>query len=148
MEIENTLQGYELLWRELEKARLQLALQSRRFCLKNIFRMWFPSADCNNLEDSCVGGGGWIFRICRMLDDHQIRLDESHDFIGGWTELPPPATHPRVHRFILQSLVMVALGIGRNQVNTQALDEAYSHVFPFSTPLCVSKKGRVSKVAT
>ncbi len=75
-------------------------------------------------------------------------LDDHHEFIGGWTELPNPSTHPRVHRFILLSLVMVALGIGRNQVNTHDLDEAYSHVFPSSTPLNMRKKGRVSKAAT
>lgn len=123
MLIENNIDCFVMLWQKLEHTRQLLAGQHRRFCVRRILKSWlaFEATD------------DFIWEVC-------LRASRNGCEVFGMDELPPPSTHPRVHREILRALVQVSLKQGRQGVNLPALDEAYHIAFPNSTRLNVSKK--------
>lgn len=127
MEIQNSLSCFIRLWQQLELTRQLLLGQHNRFCVRRILKSWLGIEATDIL----------IWEVC-------LRASRSGYEVLGLNELPPPSTHPRIHREILLALVMVKLGIGKHNVRLHDLDEAYHIAFPNSTPLNVTKKGKVS----
>lgn len=118
MNIENNQECFVQLWRKLERTRRLLACQYKRFCIRNVLKVWFGGEANDN----------FIWEVCNMCD------------MMGWDELPPPSLSPRKHRELLRTIIVIRLGISRCKVNLKALDAAYSQAFPNSTPLNVNKK--------
>ncbi len=134
MEIANTADGFLLLWQRLESTRQLLARQCRRFCVRNILRVWFPRGALPKPGGQEMSFDDFVWRVCRCASPDGEIL--------GWNELPPPTLCPRPHRELLRAVTQVALGLTYRQVNLHALDAAYSKAFPNSTPLNVEKKRR------
>jgi len=129
MEIENNQECFVMLWRMLERARRLLWEQHKRFCVRNILKLWFG----NEANDDA------IWEVCRQMT---LLLDEE-ETICGWDELKPPSLYPRKHRELLRTIVALRLGIGVRKVNLKALDKAYSVAFPHSTQINVNKKLKI-----
>ena len=125
MNIENTQECFVQLWRRLERTRLLLGGQYKRFCIRNVLKAWFG----NEATDD------FIWEVC-----HQATVDDEPQ--EGWNELPLPSLYPRKHRELLRAIVAVRLGISYYRINLRAIDKAYSIVFPKSTPINVNKKKR------
>ncbi|MBQ0056814.1 MAG: hypothetical protein KBT20_04070 [Bacteroidales bacterium] len=125
MRISNTYEGYVTLWQELEHTRQCFERQCRRFCVRRVMQEWLGNRATDDL----------IWEIC-------MRAEWNGQEIHGFDLLPPPATHPRIHRELLRALVMVTHGIGKHSVNLRALDKAYDQVFPGSNALNVDRKRR------
>jgi hypothetical protein len=125
MEIYNTRECFVELWLRLERTRRLLGGQYKRFCIRNVLKMWFG----NEATDD------FIWQVCRntVVGDEQL---------CGLDQLPPPALYPRKHRELLRAIVAVGLGIGLRKVRLHDLDAAYSIAFPQSTPINVNKKKR------
>lgn len=121
MKIENTFEGFLLLWRQLEATRQLLAGQSRRFCVRNILRSWFPRGALPQPRGEDLTFDDLVWHVCRIASPSGEIL--------GWTELPPPGVDPRPTREVLRALTQVVLGLGARQVNYRALDFAYSLVY-------------------
>ncbi len=119
MEITNTKKCFVSLWRLLIRTRRYLYEHHKRFCIRNVLRSWFEG----EATDS------FMFEVCQLCEQE------------GWNELPAPSLYPLPHREFLRAVVAVRMGIGfRQQVNLKALDEAYSEVFPKSTPINARKR--------
>lgn len=118
--ISNTYTCFVRLWQESERTRLTLANRQRRYCLRNVLKVWFGDE----------ATADYIWEVCTKCG----RL--------GWDELPPPTSDPRSYREFLRAAVSARLGIGMRQVNLAALDNAFAAVFPECTPLNVNKKRR------
>ncbi len=114
MNIENTQECFVQLWRRLERTRLLLGGQYKRFCIRNVLKAWFGYE----------------------------ATDDFNEPQEGWNELPLPSLYPRKHRELLRAIVAVRLGISYYRINLRAIDKAYSIVFPKSTPINVNKKKR------
>lgn len=125
MEIENTQACFVVLWRRLEHTRRLLKEQYKRFCIRNVLKLWF---DYEATDDM-------IWEVC-----HRAAIDDEPQ--EGWNELPLPSLYPRKHRELLRAIVSVKLGISYYKIDLRALDAAYSIVFPQSTPINVNKKKR------
>ena len=123
IEISNTQECFVLLWRKLESTRQLIAMQRRRYCIRNVLKSWFGTAATDD----------FIWHVCHLAAVN----DQPQE---GWNELPPPALYPRRHRELLRALVAVRLGIGMRKVNLHALDRAYTVAFPHSTPINVNNK--------
>ena len=126
MTIDNTQESFQELWRRLEQTRQQFLQQGRRFCVRRILQSWLPG----------VATDDFMWEVCRAAStarDHELL---------GMDLLPPPTLQPRTHRELLRALTQVYMGLKPKQVNRKALDAAYSQVFPYSTPLNMSKKKR------
>ena len=113
--IENNQECFVQLWRRLERTRLLLGGQYKRFCIRNVLKAWFGYEATDD----------FIWEVC-----HQATVDDEPQ--EGWNELPLPSLYPRKHRELLRAIVAVRLGISY----------AYSIVFPQSTPINVNKKKR------
>lgn len=154
-------QNFLNLWQQLERTRQLLAAQRRRFCLRSLIKTWIhlgiinldtipkQPPDKDSPDETSIVNRKSLNR--QSVDDliWQICLLASrtgHE-VYGMNELPPPSTHPRIHREILIALLMVLHGLGKHSIDTRALDEAYHQAFPHSTPLNISKKKRLNKVA-
>ena len=124
MKIDNTQECFVQLWLRLERTRLLLGGQYKRFCIRRVLKAWF------GLEDT----DDFIWEVCNriVLDDGQA--------VYGYDVLPPPSLYPRKHRELLRAVVSVKLGIGMRKVDLHALDTAYSIAFPNSTPININKK--------
>lgn len=122
MLIENSKECFVRLWRKLELTRLLLWSQHRRFCVRRIVKSWMGLWATDDV----------LWEICHLAD------------VDGYQLLPPPALNPYQHREILRALVAVRTGIGMKGVNLQALDSAYSDVFPGSRRIDVRKKAVMS----
>ena len=120
MEIVNNQACFVQLWRKLERTRQLLHCQCKRFCIRNVLKLWFGFEATDD----------FIWEVCTRCEQE------------GWNELPPPSLYPRQHRELLRAIVSVKLGISYYRVNLKALDSAYSIAFPKSTPLNVNKKKR------
>ena len=127
MEIQNNQECFVQLWRKLERTRRLLGGQYKRFCIRNVLKLWFGFEANDN----------FIWEVCRTASLHD---DEP---VYGNDILPLPSLYPRRHRELLRAIVAVRLGIGPRKVSLSALDKAYSIAFPKSTPLNVNKKKRV-----
>lgn len=121
VKIENSQECFVQLWRLLERTRRLLGSQYKRFCIRNVLKVWF-GAEAN--DDN-------IWEVCNLCEQE------------GWNELPPPSLNPRKHRELLRAIVAVKTGIRFGKINLKALDAAYSIAFPKSTPINVNKKGTV-----
>ena len=125
MEIRNDQACFVQLWRRLERTRQMLAGQYKRFCIRNVLKVWFGPQATDN----------FIWEVCH----HTIVDDE---WACGNDMLKPPSLYPRKHRELLRAIVAVSLGISLRKVDLKALDAAYSVAFPNSTPINVNKKKR------
>ena len=134
LKIDNTLDGYVQLWLRLESTRQLLQGQCRRYCVRNIIRSWLHAGTLPTRHGQTMTLDDVVWMVCWKASTIETIL--------GWNELPPPTTHPRIHRELLCALAQVMLHIGHNRVNLKALDEAYCIAFPNSTPLNVGKKKR------
>lgn len=134
MLIDNTLESYVRLWQLLESTREQFTAEHRRYCVRRILHHWMPlrATDCF-IWEVCWAASDWEGASC-LMDGDKIIL--------GLDILPHPSRDPLWHREFLRALTQVVMGIPRRQVDTAALDRAYSIVFPHSTPLNVAKKRR------
>ena len=124
-ELNNTQECFVQLWRRLERTRLLLGGQYKRFCIRNVLKAWFGYEATDD----------FIWEVC-----HQATVDDEPQ--EGWNELPLPSLYPRKHRELLRAIVAVRLGISYYRINLRAIDKAYSIVFPQSTPINVNKKKR------
>ena len=122
-ELNNTQECFVQLWRRLERTRLLLGGQYKRFCIRNVLKAWFGYEATDD----------FIWEVC-----HQATVDDEPQ--EGWNELPLPSLYPRKHRELLRAIVAVRLGISYYRINLRAIDKAYSIVFPKSTPINVNKK--------
>ena len=137
MNIENNQECFVQLWRKLERTRQLLGSQYKRFCIRNVLKVWFgveatddlPLASHLTLDD-------FIWEVC-----HKAIVDGEPQ--EGWNELPAPSLYPRKHRELLRAIVAVSLGISFYRIDLKALDAAYSIAFPNSTPINVNKKKRL-----
>ncbi len=118
MNIENTQECFVQLWLWLERTRLLLYRQCKRFCVRRVLKSWF-GGEAND---------DFIWTICSLSE------------LAGWDELPLPSLSPRKHRELLRAIVAVKTGISFYKINLKALDAAYSIAFPKSTPMNVNKK--------
>ena len=125
MEISNNKECFAQLGRRLERTRQMLGGQYKRFCIRNVLKVWFGPLATDD----------FIWEVCH----HTIVDDE---WACGNDMLKPPSLYPRKHREFLRAIVAVSLGISLRKVDLKALDAAYSEVFPNSTPLNINKKKR------
>ena len=125
VKIENNKECFVQLWLLLERTRRMLGAQYKRFCIRNVLKVWFGPLATDD----------FIWEVCH----HTIVDDE---WACGNDMLKPPSLYPRKHREFLRAIVAVSLGITLRKVDLKALDAAYSEVFPNSTPLNVNKKKR------
>ena len=134
--VENNQECFVVLWRKLERTRRLLGGQYKRFCIRNVLKVWFgveatddlPLASHLTLDD-------FIWEVC-----HKAIVDGEPQ--EGWNELPAPSLYPRKHRELLRAIVAVSLGISIYKIDLKALDAAYSIAFTNSTPINVNKKKR------
>ena len=115
MTISNSQDCFVLLWRRLERTRRLLGGQYKRFCIRNVLKVW---------------------KVC-----HAALVDDEPQ--EGWNELPLPSLYPRKHRELLRAIVALKTGISYYKIDLKALDSAYSIAFPNSTPINVNKKKRL-----
>jgi hypothetical protein len=125
VKIDNNKECFVQLWRRLERTRQMLGGQYKRFCIRNVLKVWFGPLATDD----------FIWEVCH----HTIVDDE---WACGNDMLKPPSLYPRKHREFLRAIVAVSLGISLRKVDLKALDAAYSEVFPNSTPLNINKKRR------
>ena len=125
MEIRNNKQCFVQLWLRLERTRRLLGCQYKRFCIRNVLKVWFGLRATDD----------FIWEVC-----HNTLIDDEP--ACGLDQLQPPSLYPRKHRELLRAIVAVTLGIGLRRVDLKALDAAYSEAFPNSTPLNINKKKR------
>ena len=130
MNIDNTQECFVQLWLRLERTRLLLARQHKRFCIRNLLHSWF----------GLRANDDFIWEVI-----HRIDLDDE-DVPCGYDALPLPSLYPRKHRELLRAIVSVVLGISYYRVNLHALDAAYSVAYPKSTAINVNKKSLKFKV--
>ena len=123
MNIENTQECFVQLWRKLERTRRLLGGQYKRFCIRNVLKLWFPAEATDD----------FVWEVC-----HTAVVDDEPQ--EGWNELPPPTLYPRKHRELLRAIVALKTGTSYWKINLRALDKAYSIAFPKSTPINVNKK--------
>ena len=116
--IQNNQACFVQLWRKLERTRLLLGGQYKRFCIRRVLKTWFGFEADDDI----------IWEVCSRCEQ------------AGWDELPLPSLYPRKHRELLRAIVSVKLGISYYKIDLKALDSAYSIVFPKSTPINVNKK--------
>ena len=90
MNIENTQECFVQLWRRLERTRLLLGGQYKRFCIRNVLKAWFGYEATDD----------FIWEVC-----HQATVDDEPQ--EGWNELPLPSLYPRKHRELLRAIKRV-----------------------------------------
>ena len=128
VKIENHQACFVQLWRRLERTRLLLMQQHRRFCIRNVLKLWLGVQATDE----------FIWQVCNrtIVGDEQV---------CGNDMLPLPSLYPRKHREFLRAVVSVSLGLKAREVKLPELDAAYSVVFPNSTALNINKKGKKVK---
>ena len=119
-EVQNNQECFVLLWRRLERTRRLLGGQCKRYCIRNILKVWFGGDATDD----------FIWEVCRLSEQE------------GWNELPIPSLYPLKHRELLRAVVAVKTGISFWRINLKALDAAYSIAYPNSTPINKNKKKR------
>ena len=128
VKIENSKACFVQLWRKLERTRQMLAGQYKRFCIRNVLKVWFGVQATDD----------FIWEVC-----HNTIVDD--EWACGNDMLRPPSLYPRKHRELLRAIVSVYLGLSPRKVDLKALDAAYSEAFPNSTPLNINKKKKSVK---
>lgn len=128
VKIENSKACFVQLWLRLERTRQMLAGQCKRFCIRNVLKVWFGVQATDD----------FIWEVC-----HNTIVDD--EWACGNDMLRPPSLYPRKHRELLRAIVSVYLGLSPRKVDLKALDAAYSEAFPNSTPLNINKKKKSVK---
>ena len=128
VKIENSKACFVQLWLRLERTRQMLAGQYKRFCIRNVLKVWFGVQATDD----------FIWEVC-----HNTIVDD--EWACGNDMLRPPSLYPRKHRELLRAIVSVYLGLSPRKVDLKALDAAYSEAFPNSTPLNINKKKKSVK---
>ena len=119
------------LWRRLERTRQMLGGQYKRFCIRNVLKVWLGPLATDD----------FIWEVC-----HRVVVNDEQ--VCGNDTLPPPSLYPRKHRELLRAVVSVKLGLSARQVKLPELDAAYSIAFPNSTELNINKKSKKVKNGT
>ena len=122
IKIENNEACFVQLWLLLERTRLLLQGQCRRYCIRHVLKLWFPAEASDD----------FIWEVC-------LRCEQA-----GWDELLTPSLYPLKHRELLRAIVAVRLGIGMRKVKIRELNRAYSIAFPKSTAINKNKKKRTT----
>ena len=147
IEIQNNQECFVQLWRKLERTRRLLGGQYKRYCIRNVLKVWFGVEATDDLplaSHLTLGHQQASLHGPRSLDDfiwevcHLAAVDGEPQ--EGWNELPLPSLYPRKHRELIRAIVAVRLGISYYKIDLKALDVAYSIAFPNSTPINVNKK--------
>ena len=128
VKIENSKACFVQLWLRLERTRQMLVGQCKRFCIRNVLKVWFGVQATDD----------FIWEVC-----HNTIVDD--EWACGNDMLRPPSLYPRKHRELLRAIVSVYLGLSPRKVDLKALDAAYSEAFPNSTPLNINKKKKSVK---
>ena len=119
--VTNDQAGFAHLWRQLAATRVRFEAIFKRFCIRRILQDWFPA----------IATDDWIFEICLECEQ------------GGYDELPDPAVDWLPHRYFLLALIKPLLN---NLGDWDAIDMAYSEVFPDSKPIYLtSRRQRMSQ---
>ena len=119
--VTNDQAGFAHLWRQLAETRIRLEASYKRFCIRRILQDWFPA----------IATDDWIFEICLECEQ------------GGYDELPDPAVDWLPHRYFLLALIKPLLN---DLGDCDAIDMAYSEVFPDSKPIYLtSRRQRMSQ---
>ena len=138
LEIHNTQECFVQLWLRLEHTRQLLKSQNKRFCVRNILRLWYGTMTIDGLPAvTHLTFEDFVWEVCQ-------RTVVDNESVCGWDVLPPPVLYPRKHRELLRAVVTVALDITIRKASLKELDAAYSIAFPNSTPLNVNKKKRTT----
>ena len=85
VKIENNKECFVQLWRRLERTRQMLGGQYKRFCIRNVLKVWFGPLATDD----------FIWEVCH----HTIVDDE---WACGNDMLKPPSLYPRKHREFLR----------------------------------------------
>ncbi len=125
IQIQNCEEGYVQLWRKLERTRLLLGRQCKRFCIRRVLKSWFGLRATDD----------FIWEVCQ-----RATIDEEP--VSSWDILPSPALSPRPHRELLAAIASVVLHLPRRKIHLKAIGKAYSTAFPHSTPININKKKR------
>ena len=126
IDIQNNQSCFVQLWLRLERTRLRFIRECKWFCIRRLLQEWYGETATDD----------YIWEVCNLIE-----LDGEKQ-VCGYDLLPLPSLYPRKHREFLRALVAFELGIGIRKVDLEALDKAYSKVFPRSTPINVNKKKR------
>ena len=119
--VTNDQAGFAHLWRQLAETRVRFEASYKRFCVRRILQDWFPA----------IATDDWIFEICLECEQ------------GGYDELPDPAVDWLPHRYFLLALIKPLLN---DLGDCDAIDMAYSEVFPDSKPIYLtSRRQRMSQ---
>ena len=119
--VTNDQAGFAHLWRQLAATRVRFEAIFKRFCIRRILQDWFPA----------IATDDWIFEICLECEQ------------GGYDELPDPAVDWLPHRYFLLALIKPLLN---DLGDCDAIDMAYSEVFPDSKPIYLtSRRQRMSQ---
>ena len=119
--VTNDQAGLADLWRQLAGTRVRFEAIFKRFCIRRILQDWFPA----------IATDDWIFEICLECEQ------------GGYDELPDPAVDWLPHRYFLLALIKPLLN---DLGDCDAIDMAYSEVFPDSKPIYLtSRRQRMSQ---
>lgn len=118
--VTNDRAGFAHLWRQLAATRIRFEESYKRFCIRRILQDWFPA----------IATDDWIFEICSDCDQ------------GGYDELPDPAVDWQPHRRFLLALIIPLLN---DAGDWDAIDAAYSEVFPDSRPIVYRRKRKFSE---
>ena len=117
--VTNDQAGFAHLWRQLAATRVRFEAIFKRFCIRRILQDWFPA----------IATDDWIFEICLECEQ------------GGYDELPDPAVDWLPHRYFLLALIKPLLN---DLGDWDAIDMAYSEVFPDSKPIyLISRRQRM-----
>ena len=103
--VENNQECFVQLWRKLERTRQLLGGQYKRFCIRNVLKVWFGVEATDDLplaSHLTLGHQQASLHGPRSLDDfiwevcHKAIVDGEPQ--EGWNELPAPSLYPRKHR--------------------------------------------------
>lgn len=125
------------LWQMLERTEDYLKGNYKRFCPRNILKLWhsegiFKASPRGGLDGASSLGGldGALWDVCHLSS------------LEGYEQLPSVTLYPLKHREFLRAIISVTQGIGMREVNLKALDRAFSIAFPHATPINKNKKGK------
>ncbi len=114
MNIEKKLAYYVQLWVRLERTRRLLKRNCKRFCIRNVLKMWLGPRATDY----------FIWQVCHECDQY------------GWDELPEPSISPCKNREFLRALITIM----DKKPKLPELDAAYLVVFPYNKASNIKQK--------